>query len=447
MLASNRSKIGILLIVAVLCMGLLATVASAANVKLKYTYWGSPLEKKAQEDMLKDFMKAYPHIEVQPIYIPSDYVTKITAMMAAGDPPDVGQLGEAQTLQWAEEGAVLDITPFMEKDPEVSFESRLPMTWYLYDGGKKTVGTNLAAEVMLMFYNKDLFDQADIAYPPAKAGEWTWDEFVQTAIALTKDRNGRHPGETGFDPGNIETYGVAFGTWWAPILPFVWSNGGDWFSEDGTKTLINEPESVEALQRLNDLIYKYHVAPTPTQMQSFPAFNVLLQTKKVAMVVDGQWALLDLAQSRFTLGVAPLPTLKEPVCLELGAPNVIFAGTKHPQEAWLLYKWSTSASSVMPLIKAGLWMPLQTEYYTNPDKMNEWLTDGVHPPEYKEAAIDYTLEYGRRSPSYYLRSWEEVSSAISQGFSNFWLGKEDAQTAADGVAETIAPLLVGRYDR
>ncbi len=447
MLVKKWSKFGILLIAATLCIALLGSVVSAEKVKLKYTYWGSPLEKKAQEDMLKDFMKAYPHIEVQPIYIPSDYVTKITAMVAAGDPPDVGQLGEAQALPWAEEGAVLDITPFMEKDPEVSLESRLPMTWYFYDGGKKTIGTNLAAEVIVLWYNKDIFDQADVAYPPAKAGEWSWDEFLETAIALTKDRNGLHPGEAGFDPSNIETYGIGFGTGAGILLPFVWSNGGDWFDEDGTKTLINGPESVEALQKMNDLIYKYHVAPTPTQMQTFPAYNVLLQTKKVAMVLDGQWALLDLAQSRFNLGVAPLPTFNEPVCLELGSPNVIFADTKYPQEAWLLYKWSTTASSVMPLIKAGLWMPLQTEYYTDPEKMNEWLTEGIHPPEYKEAVIDYVLEYGRRTPAYYLRNWEEIYRAINQGMANFWLGKEDAQTATDAVAETIAPLLQGRYDR
>ncbi|MGI6567597.1 MAG: ABC transporter substrate-binding protein [Limnochordia bacterium] len=447
MLAKKSSRLMILVLAVALCLSLFGAAASAEKVHLKYTYWGSPLEKTAQEEMLKDFMEAYPHIEVQPIYIPSDYVTKITAMLAAGDPPDVGQLGEGQVLAWAEEGVVMDITPFMERDPEVSFDSRLPMTWYMYDGGKKTVGTNLAAEIMMMFYNKDIFDEAGVPYPSANADEWTWDDFVETAIALTKDRNGRRPGEAGFDPNNIDTYGVAFGTWWAPILPFVWSNGGDWFDDEGRETLINQPESVEALQKLHDLIYKYHVAPTPTQMQTFPAFNILLQTRKVAMVVDGQWALLDLAKSGFNLGVAPIPKLKEPVCLELGAPNVIFSGTKHPQEAWLLYKWSTSSSKVMPLIQAGLWMPLGMEYYTEPEKINEWLTEGVHPPEYKEAVIDYVLDYGRRAPSYYMRNWEEITSAISQGLSNFWLGKEDAQTAADRVAETVKPLLQGRFDR
>ena len=92
-------------------------------------------------------------------------------------------------------------------------------------------------------------------------------------------------------------------------------------------------------------------------------------------------------------------------------------------------------------------MPLQIEYYTNPENMNEWLTEGVHPPEYKEAVIDYVLDYGRRSPAYYLRNWEEINNAISQGLSNFWLGKEDAQIATDRIAETITPLLKGRFDR
>ena len=28
-------------------------------------------------------------------------------------------------------------------------------------------------------------------------------------------------------------------------------------------------------------------------------------------------------------------------------------------------------------------------------RIQKWLTPGIHPPEYKEAVIDYLLEYGR----------------------------------------------------
>ena len=212
---------------------------------------------------------------------------------------------------------------------------------------------------------------------------------------------------------------MAFGTSWGVLLPFVWSNGGDWFDEEDREVLIDQPESVEALQNPADLIYRHRVAPTPTQMESLPAYNILLQTQRVAMVIDGQWALLDLAKSRFNLGVAPLPIYKEPVALKLGAPNVIFAQTKHPEEAWLLYKWTTTASSVMPLIQQGLWMPLQVEYYTDPEKMQEWLTRGSPSAEYKEAVIDYLLEYGRAAPSYYIRNWPEISRTIMIAESTF----------------------------
>lgn len=444
---SSRMVLMSLMLVLALLVG--TGIASAQEeVHLRYTYWGSPLEQKAQEDMIKSFMEAYPHIKVQPIYIPSgDYVTRISAMMAAGNPPDVGQLGEGQALPWAEEGAVMDLVPFMEKDPDVSFESRVDVSWYMFDGGKKTLGTNLAVETTQLFYNKEIFDERGVPYPPAKAEEWTWDQFVETARALTVDRNGRSPGDEGFNPNQIQTYGVAFGTGFYSVLPFVLSNGGNWFNEEGTEPLINQAESVEAMQKLADLMHVERVAPTPTQMENFPAFNVLLQTRRVGMVINGQWALLDLAQAGFDLGVAPLPYHKKPVSFQFGGPNVIFSGTQHPEEAWLLYKWTTTASSVMPLIQDGLWMPLQTEYYTDPDMMAIWLKEGVHPPEYKEAVIDYLRDYGYRSPTYYTRNWAEINRAISQGLSNFWLGREDAQTAADRVAKEMAPLLEGRYDK
>lgn len=444
----NRSM-SIVLISALLLTVLFTSITYAAEeVTITYTYWGSALEREAQLQMARDFEKAHPNIKVKAIHIPANYEEKINAMVAAGNPPDVAQLAEGTALEWAEKGVVLDIMPLIEKDPDVRIEDRLPVTWYWYGKGKKTIGTNLAAEVMLLWYNKDIFDKAGVAYPPSSPDKpWTWDQFVEAARKLTTDRKGKHPGDPEFDPKNIKTYGVAFGTWWGPILPFVRSNGGDFFNEEGTAPMIDQPESVHAIQSLADLIYKHHVAPTPTQLSTFPAFNILLQTQQVAMVIDGQWALLDLAKSRFKLGVAPLPIFKKPVCLELGAPNVIFSATKHPKEAWEFYKWCTDAERVLPLIKGGLWMPLQTKWYTDPNLLKRWITAGVHPPEYKEAVVDYVLKYASRAPSYYLRNWPKIDTAIYQGLSKVFLGQETAETACKRIAKEIKPLLKGSYDK
>jgi len=159
-----KRGINSLIAVGILILAMISMSAWAEEkVKLTYMFWGSPLERDVQFKMCLDFEKAYPNIEVKAIYTPANYQEKISAMVAAGTPPDVSQLGEGPALTWARMGVVMDLIPFMEEDPEVSIESRLPVTWYWYDKGKKTLGTNLAAEVMLLWYNKDLFDQAGVS--------------------------------------------------------------------------------------------------------------------------------------------------------------------------------------------------------------------------------------------------------------------------------------------
>lgn len=77
------------------------------------------------------------------------------------------------------------------------------------------------------------------------------------------------------------------------------------------------------------------------------------------MTVSGNWALQAFAEQDFNLGVGVLPKLKVSNTLLDGAPTVIFKSTKHPEEAWLLYKYMADPESVLPLIEGGLWMPLK----------------------------------------------------------------------------------------
>lgn len=89
-------------------------------VTLKYTFWGSPQEKKALEEATKKFTEKYPWITVNAVHIPeSDYDTKLTAMVAAGETPDAGyvhgELGEA----WQKEGKFINFNEMFAKDTEL----------------------------------------------------------------------------------------------------------------------------------------------------------------------------------------------------------------------------------------------------------------------------------------------------------------------------------------
>lgn len=432
-----------------LAIALLSTLSTALaqEAELLFTFWGSPQEKAAVEEMVADFEEQYPDIRVQAQHIPNTtYVEKISTMLASGDPPDVAYLGEGQAFPWAVEGRLLDLSSYFEDDAEAS--SRLASTYYNYGDGK-TLGTNTAAETMVMYYNRALFEEAGVELPPTKAAEaLTWDAFVELAKKLTKDRNGVDATSPNFDPNNIETYGVSFPTWWGGYLPFVFSNGGSFANEDGTELALNQPEAVEALQALQDLIYVHHVAPTPTQAEAFPSADVMMQTGKVAMTIDGHWKVLDFSQLGMDWGMAVLPKHKEPVTLLLGAPTVIFAATEFPDAAFEFYKFHNNPEYVN-LFEKGLWMPLQEAYYTDPEKTAAWLEgeEGVYPSEARDVLVDYTLNYTPiQPPVYWLKNYGQIESeALVPAFELLWSGKLDAQAAMDQAVEVAAPLMQGRW--
>ena len=438
-------------LVGLLALGLVSgfgTAALAQNAELLFTFWGSPQEKAAIEEMVADFEAQYPDIRVRAQHIPNTtYVEKISTMLASGDPPDVAYLGEGQAFPWALEGRLLDLSTYFEEDAEAS--SRLESTYYNYGDGK-TLGTNTAAETMVMYYNKALFEEAGVELPPTKAAEaLTWDAFVELAKKLTKDRNGNDATSPDFDASNIETYGVSLPTWWGGYLPFVLSNGGSFASEDGTELTLNQPAAVEALQQMQDLIYVHHVAPTPTQAEAFPSADVMMQTGKVAMTIDGHWKVLDFSQLGMDWGMAVLPKHKEPVTILLGAPTVIFAATEFPDAAFEFYKFHNNPEYVN-LFEKGLWMPLQEAYYTDPEKTAAWLEgeEGVYPPEARDVLVDYTLNHTPVSsplPTGSRTTGRSRARPSSRPLNACGAVELDAQVAMDQAAEVAAPLMQGRW--
>lgn len=415
-------------------------------VTIKFTYWGSPVEKQAVEDNLKEFEKKYSYITVDAQYIPNaDYLTKLTAMVAGADEPDVAYLTAANALQWAQDGMLANINDFLANDPDLKREDFLDQVWYDWSD-TESLGTNTACESMAIFYNKDLTDAAGITVPATAADAWTWDEFVEAAQKLTLDANGNNALAQNFDPNSIVQYGVQVGTKWTYYMPMVFSNGGDYVSEDGMMFTLDQPEAVEAIQRMADLINVYHVAPSPAQVTSMPSAVVGLQSGQVAMIYDGQWNLLDLGNSTSNFGIGVLPNMKKSVTVIFGSPSVIFKSTEHPEEAWLLYKWIRNPESSISLQAGGLWMPLLKDWYVNPDLIAKWAKGNpAHPDEYQTAVMDQTIQNGIPGCEYYIKDFANVDKIVAVALEQVWYGEKTAQEALSEIAGDVNSLLKGRY--
>jgi multiple sugar transport system substrate-binding protein len=420
---------------------------SGGTANLQFMYWGSANEKAAIEQMMQAFQKSHSGVKVESVHVPGDYETKVNTLVASGNLPDVAYMAAPTAYRLAEQGKIANLYPYIEKYPQLSGRKAQNFFWY---GDKKVAGTPAASEISLLWYNKDLITDASMT-PPATADQaWSWDKLLEAATALTLDQNGKKPSDSGFKPDSIRQFGISapLTTQWT-WYPLIRSNGGDVTDETGTKYTLNSPECVKVFQDLQDLVYKHRVAPSPAQLGggdggNAPTTTVQLQTKRVAMAIDGQWTLLDMGESNLKYGIGVLPSYQEPITQEAGSCRVMSATTKHPEQAIELYAYSVDGSN-SDLFKKGLWMPVETKYYSEDASIDSWTKNDVHPPEYRTAAIDYRLNHSVRDFTQVLKNVPAIQEVLTPAIQQIATGKASAKAVLDGLEAKIQPLLQGRY--
>ncbi|HZC25896.1 MAG TPA: extracellular solute-binding protein [Actinopolymorphaceae bacterium] len=418
--------------------------ASGQDVELQFMFWGSSYEQKAIGEMLKQFGQHHKGVTAKPIYVPGDYETKVNTLVASGRTPDVAYMGGAMGYRLAEEGKLVNLYPYFKKYPDLA--DRLSGTYFWY-GKDKTFGTQTANEVMLTWYNKQVLGDAGVEEPPADASKaWSWDTMVENAYKLTHDQSGKRPDQAGFNPKQVRQFGVSTSVQYIPAWEcFLRSNGTDFADKAGTKCLLDTPPAIEVFQNLQDLMYKHRVAPTPVQLgNNAPATNVQLQTKRIAMVIDGQWILLDMAQSHLDFGIGVLPSYHQPSTTAVGGASVVFSSTKHLDDALDLYMFHNDPKYV-ELFKNGLWMPMEKKYYLDPRSVDSWTKNDVHPPEYDTAVVDYTVKYATTSFGQRLKNMDKISEVLTPALQQIEGGKHSAKEVLTTVTPKIDKLLQGWY--
>lgn len=425
-----------------------AAPASGGQVALELTVWGSPAEKEgweaqaAQHETQTDGAVA---VNVQ--HIPADYDAKLMTMIAAGEEPDVAMMESASiAFPLAEEQRFINLKPLLDSDPALSSDNLVPNIQYSLDPDT-VIGIGPGPETFVLYYNEEMLADAGVEAPPADAASaWTWDEFVDAAKTLTIDENGRNAHDPDFDPTRIRQFGITFGTWWGVYSNLIYSNGGDWLSPDGTTFALNQPEATEAIQALADLINVHHVAPNAAQSESIPALNVAMQTGRVAMAIDGQWASQDLAVAGIPFNVGVIPVMKEPVTTIVAGMLSIFESTDNPTESWELVKALLDPSAAINLYKGGLLMPAPTEWYTDPELKAQWTDDPSRPSGYDGAVIDMLMNHSHQTPTGYVVNFSKIMDLVNPALDLVWSGEHTAQEAMDSIAADAQALVQGRRD-
>ncbi|RKP53239.1 sugar ABC transporter substrate-binding protein [Cohnella endophytica] len=402
----------------------------AEKVEIIYSVWGTAEEGKVVQTTADKFNSSQDKIQVKILTIPNEnYMTKLNTMATAGQLPDAGIMREDGVIQWASEGMLNDVSSMYEGSDSKPLDSLA----YTYQG--KPVAYAAANEILLMYYNKDMFDKANVPYPPSVLDKaWTWDEFVATAKKLTIDKKGKHPDEAGFNPQSIVQYGASVENFTWQLEPWTLSNGGGFYNTDGTEVRIGEDASVEAIQKVADLYLKDHVAPLSVG-QTDDGIQRTIISGTVAMATNGAWnvgtSLNAWKDAGNHYGVAVLPYMKEKVTVNTGGANVVFSQTKHPNEAMEWLKWYGQEENNWGLISSGIWMPVLDKWYKDETFTHKWVDNPNFPPydQYKSAVVDYAQSAARPASWFFTNHTTDFNALLGSTLGDVWTGKKTAKEA------------------
>jgi multiple sugar transport system substrate-binding protein len=247
-----------------------------------------------EEAVVEAFNDANPGINLTLTVVDNtEAATTLATRIAAGDAPDIiGPIGIRGLQSFGDQ--LLDIGPYIESSGvDLSEIPQALIDVYNVDG--KQIGIPMAVYPSFIYYNKTLFDEADLAYPPHEVGEqyegqdWTWETVRELALQLTVDANGADATSAEFDPEAIEQYGLdaQFTENDARAWSTIFGGSGSAVADDGTTA--QWPDNWRAgLQYFYDGIWTDHFVPNETAVQGMADGNTF-QSGLIAMDVVHQW--------------------------------------------------------------------------------------------------------------------------------------------------------------
>lgn len=433
------------LLVLLLCTAMLLPMAVMAEgdgrTHITYSFWGNQTEAESVQVALDAFNGMQDSIFVEPMQIPNEEYTQTLVNYAiANQLPDCGMVNENAVLYFARNGVMADVSGMYEG------EELQPMDCITFRDAGTPVGYSSCNEVLVLYYNKAMFDAANEPYPSADK-PYTWDEFVEVAKRLTFDENGKHPGEEGFAADKIVQYGAFVNNWTWQMEVWALSNGGAWFSEDGNEVLINSPEAIESIQKVADLALVEHVSP----LNVIPEDNgvgIGIGSGTVAMTTDGTWRLgTDFPNLDINYGIAPLPMMKEEVTLCTSGLTGVFNG-KNQEAAYEFVKWYTrEESNWASLILTGIWMPKSEYYYKTEEGVAAWLGNEAYPfkdfETGKKVLVDYTMNCAKPACWYYTPNTQITTNEILfTALQSVWSGERTAQDVIQEIYPELCEAIV-----
>jgi multiple sugar transport system substrate-binding protein len=192
---------------------------------------------------------------------------------------------------------------------------------------------------MVIYYNTKLFAEAGLEPPVA---EWTWDDFLAAAQALTKGEGG----------DKVYGFGIPYFTF--GLIPWFLTNSTNALTDDWTASNLNDPKALEAITFVHDLIHVHGVSPSVEGTEN----EQLFAAGKLAMSGWGRWPLPTFIGAEFRdFDVQYWPRKTAATSIHGIGGWGISSSSENKALAWELIKDFTGLETNTALANAGASIP------------------------------------------------------------------------------------------
>lgn len=403
-----------------------AQSGSGTEEEIVLNVWGAINEESGPGELIQAFMDKHPGIKVQYNFFKNDDTgnTKVNTALLSGEDIDVFiNYGPRRVLPRVEGDLLEDLTPYIERDqfyPDEQFgEEHLTIDGKVYALPSSSIK-------YFVWLNKDALDEAGLPVPD---DNWTWDDFKEYAIALTKGEGAnKRYGAVYIDPG------------FAFALPARGLLGTNYlYKDDGTSNL-DHPAFEQSLRYRIELENDLKVAINRIEMLSSKMmYYTEFFNGNAAMMIATDPAMrfaidFDNYPRDWTLAFANLPRYDEEMETNYNGRSffdyiAMNKRSNHKDAAWELIKfWSTEGSQYLfKYGRASAWK--QTDKEAVADLI---LSDDAKKLTHMDSFNSVFMDFD--SPGYNdtnFTAYSQIDAILTQEF-------EKAQTGQLSVEEAIA---------
>ncbi|MGE4610798.1 MAG: extracellular solute-binding protein [Paracoccaceae bacterium] len=410
-----------------LATALMATTAMGAWADVELSFRFNDSERKEMRAALDEFEAANPGITVELQTIAwKDSRNQFLREAAVGEGPDVVHIAFVWTQEMAEAEAVLAVEDLVQYGAFANgFDDFIATDLTMYEG--KAYGVPWSADTWAMVYRTDVLAEAGITERPT-----TWDDLIAASRTIKETT-----GKTGFAfPGANQI--------WFPVNYYMWSNGSEFISEDGSggfKVGASRDQIVEAMTYFKSYIDEGLASKsilTIDQPHDPALMQALLEgSQGMALMPTNTYRQLLSAFEDANPGV-PVPfdsgvmmAGSQGAKTHLGGRTlVVNSNTDHPEEAWKLLQFLTSAE-------------LFEKYYTNQFPAQKSMLAKI---EYRDEELGFSEQLANNTRTWgaYAESGVGVGplwNVTSRAFGSALSGQKSAEQAADELIAEINRML------